>query len=445
MMTPGPPGELDRTSSSRGKQLLTVAFILNYMSLQPPLTKNVDQQSLKFFDEESYMAWSVPMKAYLMELDLWDIVEAATEPPTPKNDEIAFKGWSINNALALYFIRASSESKAFPLIGKINTAKIAWDTLAEKYKPKVLGICAKIGNIEMAKCIIGKSSTLLSIGNGNMKIIPVVLAIKNNPNAIDMARYLYDETPKEDLVPTKGVNGATFITQCIYAKAFDLALDLLQLYPVLALALDVNNQTPLLTLASVSFAYPNGNRLIFWKQWIYDSIPIPSVYATNEIPISIKELEKGERGQARNIGSGIKEIYELKLLHCQSKKILLLMCQSLLISSRQEVSLACEALIKAVKNGRIEFVTTVMNANDTLVWARDFDTNNNIFMLAVLYRQNKVFQFLCGLLLKNTMLSKVNKDGNNILHMAGTLEPSARRHTIQGPAFLMQREVKWFK
>ena len=121
------------------------------------------------------------------------------------------------------------------------------------------------------------------------------------------------------------------------------------------------------------------------------------------------------------------------------------MCQSLLISSRQEVSLVCEALIKAVKNGRIEFVTTVMNANDTLVWARDFDTNNNIFMLAVLYRQNKIFQFLCGLLLKNTMLSKVNKDGNNILHMAGTLEPSARRYTIQGPAFLMQREVKWFK
>ena len=33
-------------------------------------------------------------------------------------------------------------------------------------------------------------------------------------------------------------------------------------------------------------------------------IPVPSIYATNEIPISIKELEKGERGQARNIGSG---------------------------------------------------------------------------------------------------------------------------------------------
>ncbi|GMY23388.1 ankyrin repeat-containing protein npr4 [Fagus crenata] len=84
----------------------------------------------------------------------------------------------------------------------------------------VLGFCAQIGNIEMAKCIIGKSRTLLSIENFDVQLIPVVLAIKYNPNAIDMVHYLYDETPKEDLGTTKGINGATFITQCIYAKAF---------------------------------------------------------------------------------------------------------------------------------------------------------------------------------------------------------------------------------
>ena len=84
----------------------------------------------------------------------------------------------------------------------------------------VLGLCAQIGNIEMAKCIIIKSRTLLSIGNYNEQLIPVVLAIENNPNAIDMVHYLYDETLREDLMPRKGVNGAMFITQCIYAKAF---------------------------------------------------------------------------------------------------------------------------------------------------------------------------------------------------------------------------------
>ena len=50
-----------------------------------------------------------------------------------------------------------------------------------------------------------------------------------------------------------------------------MALDLLRLYPALVLALDSYDQTPLLALASISFAYPSGNQLIFWKQWIYDS------------------------------------------------------------------------------------------------------------------------------------------------------------------------------
>ena len=84
----------------------------------------------------------------------------------------------------------------------------------------VLGFCAQIGKIEMAKCIIGKCRTLLSIENYNEQLIPVVVAIKSNPNAIDTVHYLYAETPKEDLMPGKGVNGATFVTQCIYAKAF---------------------------------------------------------------------------------------------------------------------------------------------------------------------------------------------------------------------------------
>jgi hypothetical protein len=120
------------------------------------------------------------------------------------------------------------------------------------------------------------------------------------------------------------------------------------------------------------------------------------------------------------------------------------MCQSLLNLSRQEASLVRTALLKAVKNGRVEFVTAVMNADYTFMWTRD-SYNNNIFMHAVAYRQNEVFQFLCGFPLKNTILSFVNKDGNNILHMAATLEPSARRNTVPGAAFLMQREVQWFK
>ena len=82
----------------------------------------------------------------------------------------------------------------------------------------VLGYCAIVGNIQMAKCIIGKSRTLLSIGNGSDDLIPVVLAVAFN-HGTEMARYLYSETPLEDLKPRNGINGATFITRAIYSKA----------------------------------------------------------------------------------------------------------------------------------------------------------------------------------------------------------------------------------
>ena len=83
----------------------------------------------------------------------------------------------------------------------------------------VLGYCAIVGNIQMAKCIIGKSRTLLSIGNGSNGLIPVVLALTYNLNGTEMARYLFLETPLEDLMPRNGINGATFITRAIYSKA----------------------------------------------------------------------------------------------------------------------------------------------------------------------------------------------------------------------------------
>ncbi|GMY23588.1 ankyrin repeat-containing protein npr4 [Fagus crenata] len=170
------------------------------------------------------------------------------------------------------FITQCIYAKAFGVKELVN--KMSEENLKTKNNCgfTVLGICAQIGNIEMTKCIIGKSRTLLSIGNYNEQLIPVVLAIKNNSNAIDMVHYLFDETLKKDLMSRKDVNGATFISQCIYAKAFDLALDLFRRYPALALALDANKQAPLLALASVSFAYPSGNQFIFWKQWIYDSV-----------------------------------------------------------------------------------------------------------------------------------------------------------------------------
>ena len=85
---------------------------------------------------------------------------------------------------------------------------------------RVLDCCAVYGNKQMAVSIVTKFPALLSIRNGTKKILPVVLAIWRNSSAKEMVRYLYEKTPKKDLKSDNGVNGATFINKCLYARYF---------------------------------------------------------------------------------------------------------------------------------------------------------------------------------------------------------------------------------
>ncbi|XP_062173538.1 uncharacterized protein LOC133879000 [Alnus glutinosa] len=88
---------------------------------------------LQVLEEDNYVDWSVQIKTYLMAHDLWKIIEETTEPPRQEDDEAAFKAWSKKNSVALHVIQISCGPDTFSNIIQINSAKIAWDTLAEKY------------------------------------------------------------------------------------------------------------------------------------------------------------------------------------------------------------------------------------------------------------------------------------------------------------------------
>lgn len=85
------------------------------------------------FGNEDYYYWSCQVRTYLLANDLWDVVESAVEPP--KEDEAGdeFKIWRKKNASALHAIQISCSVYTFPAIGGIDSAKIAWDTLADIY------------------------------------------------------------------------------------------------------------------------------------------------------------------------------------------------------------------------------------------------------------------------------------------------------------------------
>lgn len=84
-------------------------------------------------------------------------------------------------------------------------------------KKTALLVATNRGNIEMVQCMVKKNKKLVSILDASGRL-PVVLAYRNS--FWELASYLYSVTPLEDLMPEKGPNGATLISQSFYAKRY---------------------------------------------------------------------------------------------------------------------------------------------------------------------------------------------------------------------------------
>ncbi|TQD78567.1 hypothetical protein C1H46_035891 [Malus baccata] len=82
-----------------------------------------------------------------------------------------------------------------------------------------------------------------------------------------MARYLYFRTPPETI---KVTDAAQLISDGFRLQRFDIAWNLIQRYPKLAIDTDHDKNIPLGTLASNRFAFKSGRPLNSWDNWIYD-------------------------------------------------------------------------------------------------------------------------------------------------------------------------------
>lgn len=80
-----------------------------------------------------------------------------------------------------------------------------------------LAAAANKGYTRMAKCMVWKNKKILSIGDASNRI-PLVLAYRMGH--LNMARYLYCVTPREDLMPETGPNGATIVSECFIEKKY---------------------------------------------------------------------------------------------------------------------------------------------------------------------------------------------------------------------------------
>ncbi|KAL6327780.1 hypothetical protein AAG906_025608 [Vitis piasezkii] len=321
--------------------------------------------------------------------------------------------------------------------------------VVEKRKEDLLGctplaLAASDGITEIAQSMIRKNRTLANISDGD-KILPVVIAC--NRGKREMTCFLYFHTGQEELAPANGKNGATLLSYCIASKFLDIALDILEKYPSLAVTLDMDGLIPLYVLGQTPSLFKSGSQLWFWQHWIYLCVTTNIDRASDWVRVNVNsfiiyvntltfqifvavlhQLMHGLVSYPLKL-LGIKSIRAQKLRHAQAVKLLQGICTELRNIKPDRVLgyRVHQAVIQAVKKGNVEFVTRMIKSIPELVWNGDIN-DRNIFSIAIL-----------------NLTSADDRFGNTMLHLAAMLAPSDQLDGISGAALQMQRELQWFK
>ncbi|XP_042986692.1 uncharacterized protein LOC122315057 isoform X2 [Carya illinoinensis] len=312
------------------------------------------------------------------------------------------------------------------------------------------------GNERIVDCLIRNNEELVSIRNNGVDL-PVVVAMRFGHKKL--ARDLFSRTPDRLLLEEQGRQGCLLLTRAINNRDTDMALDLMKKCPSLALAMDPNDfASPLIALAGLTDVFESGNRLVFWKRWIYNHcIHISCASAPEQVCLNIQngheeETIRSVRARLRQLLNllGFKRLYEMKMVHAQFQQLLHQMCKVIATSTTRVPDpdlfrrSSTTAMFRAVSAGNFEFVYCMGKANSELLEFA-YGKRRSIFHSAVEYRQPRIFSLLYSLKKRDAALNLVDVSKNTILHMAGKLSRETPIQHITGAALQMQKEMQWFK
>ncbi|KAM1164311.1 hypothetical protein ACFX13_024490 [Malus domestica] len=329
--------------------------------------------------------------------------------------------------------------------------------------------------VEVAECMVKKNPDLLL-----KSAIALVVVAQGHTKGERMARYLYSLTRPETI---KVIDAAQLIFDGFRLHRFDIAWDLIQRYPKLAINTDHNGNIPLAALASNRFAFKSGRPLHLWEKLIYHGIrikPLPTINTDSRINVDQgPHAEQKENKRHHLIYSGmslfrrlvanlqtllgINRIYQIKLVHERVQQFLPLMCKAVSgdMNVYKEKKLK-EALCVATERGHVEYITNFFGHSSYPVLDVRNKQNQSLFQIAAECRHYNVYNIICEFLqkqdkdsldkseyghsdkLKKAMEYKDNL-GNNMLHTVARITPVSQIDHIQGATLQMQRELQWFK
>ncbi|KAL7193990.1 hypothetical protein ACSBR2_025600 [Camellia fascicularis] len=329
-----------------------------------------------------------------------------------------------------------------------------------------LNIAARFGNTDAAKILVAKHSDLLYIRNKD-DWLPLHWAARSAHK--DTLSYLLMvtkpdcktkkpiENDLEHTAPFENDSGVELLVLVIASGFYDIALDLVRPYPHVAKSRFQHRCAPGEMAKKVS-AFRSGSHFNHWQSIIYYYVPVKVEQSAeyserDDILNPTRQKLKAMLWRVLELLvppiKHIQHIREQKLKHNQALQLVKYLCEQVrsLENLKAYKSLAGSPLLQAAKLGIHEIIEEIVNLFPRAIYATDpEDRNRNIFELAVIKRQENVFNLLYQMgEYKQSSTRLVDGEGNTLLHLVGNKAPIEKLNVVPGAALQMQRELQWFK
>ncbi|RZC91700.1 hypothetical protein C5167_027765 [Papaver somniferum] len=371
--------------------------------------------------------------------------------------------------------------------------------IKDKYGSTALHVAALHGQKQAAAQIISKNLKLTQMRDEYDRIPLETAIVHVSDGQKDTVKYLYTKTRDEYPSPFSGPNGAELLCSAIESGFYDLALALVEKFPKL-----VTEPTDgprgvggLKVLIDRPFAFESGANLSRLQGYIYSLIHVDRSssldYKTENHSLEISEGTTGyeeNRGESSDGQEGdvenqlkakkapspenkkakgvvkkfilnyimpyyaraplVRRLYSQKVIHQQALELVNHMVRNIkqTIPSGQDVTIYLnknEVMKTAIEYGITEFVTVCLDEYPHLIW----DKFNDLTMIQMAVQERD--ENILNLILETSgndrgfLVSREDDKGNNILHYAARLAPSAKLNLVSGTALQLQREVQWYK
>ncbi|KAF8036343.1 hypothetical protein BT93_C2153 [Corymbia citriodora subsp. variegata] len=265
----------------------------------------------------------------------------------------------------------------------------------------------------------------------------LLIATRSAPRQKEVIWYLakrVTSTPHNDTV-----------INLIKAGHLDILLHLAHGHPDLVKSVDTKNRDLLEIFVHVKSYYRSGAKLNFWEKCIYECIPCLVDTSFDDVKDTkmaraIHLFKTSLWNVATKPAPLIKRIGELKLMHKCSFELANLAFET---KTREEIlELTSTIVLDAASNGISEIVKLCLKHSPELMWDKKF--TKELIEEVVKGRHVELFRLMNAY---NTIpkLRHDIKRNRDLMEVVVEWSPGYVPTDVSGAAFLMQRELQWFK